>query len=222
MGILIAVEGTDSSGKQTQSEMLYKRLSEMGIKSRLVSFPAYESESSALVKMYLAGEFGENPNDVNAYAASTFYAVDRFATFRNDWGKDYEAGVVIIADRYVPSNIIHQAAKLEESEKEAFVQWLCELEYGHFMLPKPNVTFFLDMPTKTALSLMANRANKIDKSEKKDIHERNGEYLKKSYDNAMGIAKRLGWEIVPCTEDESVRDILSINNDMMSVINSIL
>lgn len=222
MGILIAVEGTDSSGKQTQSELLYKRLSEMGIKSRLVSFPAYESESSALVKMYLAGEFGENPNDVNAYAASTFYAVDRFATFRNDWGKDYEAGVVIIADRYVPSNIIHQAAKLEESEKEAFVQWLCELEYGHFMLPKPNVTFFLDMPTKTALSLMANRANKIDQSEKKDIHERNGEYLKKSYDNAMGIAKRLGWEIVPCTEGESVRDILSINNDMMSVINSIL
>lgn len=222
MGILIAVEGTDSSGKQTQSEMLYKRLSEMGIKSRLVSFPAYESESSALVKMYLAGEFGENPNDVNAYAASTFYAVDRFATFRNDWGKDYEAGVVIIADRYVPSNIIHQAAKLEESEKEAFVKWLSELEYGHFMLPKPNVTFFLDMPTKTAISLMANRANKIDKSGKKDIHERNSEYLKKSYDNAMGIAKRLGWEIVPCTEGESVRDILSINNDMMSVINSIL
>lgn len=223
MGILIAVEGTDSSGKQTQSELLYKRLSEMGIKSRLISFPAYESDSSALVKMYLAGQFGENPSDVNAYAASTFYAVDRFATFHNDWGGDYNDGTVIIADRYVPSNLIHQAAKIDDTkEKEEFVKWLCELEYSHFALPRPNVTFFLDMPTETAISLMQNRANKIDKSAKKDIHERNGEYLKKSYDNAMGIANKLGWEIVPCTENGAVRDIMSINNDMMSVINSIL
>ena len=159
MGILIAIEGTDSSGKQTQSELLYKKLCDEGINARLVSFPAYESDSSALVKMYLAGDFGNNPKDVNAYAASTFYAVDRFATFRKDWGKDYDNGTVIIADRYVPSNLIHQASKIDTvKEKKEFIEWIDELEYKHLGLPRPNVTLFLDMPVDTAQRLMAARS----------------------------------------------------------------
>ncbi len=224
MGILIAIEGTDSSGKQTQSEMLYKALCEKGIKTRLVSFPAYESDSSALVKMYLAGEFGTNPKDVNAYAASTFYAMDRFATFRKDWGKDYNDGTVIVADRYVPSNLIHQASKIDEQkEKDKFIKWLEELEYVNLELPRPDATIFLDMPTETAQKLMAERANKIDNSDKKDIHERNGEYLKKSYDNAKGIAEKLLWNVIPCADaDGNVRTISDIASDILAIADEVI
>ena len=224
MGVLIAIEGTDSSGKQTQSELLYKRLKDMGIKSRLISFPAYESDSSALVKMYLAGEFGNDPKDVNAYAASSFYALDRFATFRKDWGKDYDDGTVIIADRYVPSNLIHQASKIDDkAEKEKFIKWLDEFEYNILGLPRPDLVMFLDMPADTAAALMANRENKIDKSQNKDIHERNGEYLKKSYQNAKGIADSLEWNIVSCTDSSgNVRQISEISEDIYNRVSAII
>lgn len=224
MGILIAVEGTDSSGKQTQSELLRKTLSERGIRTRLVSFPAYESDSSALVKMYLNGEFGEDPNEVNAYAASAFYAVDRYATFKKDWGADYAGGTVIVADRYVPSNLIHQAAKIDDAEqKRDFAKWLSELEYDKFGLPRPDVSLFLDMPVETAGMLMAERANKIDNSGQKDIHERNSEYLKKSYDNAKSIAESMGWKVIPCTDkDGNVRSISDIADEIAEIAVSLI
>lgn len=218
MGILIAIEGTDASGKQTQSELLHKRLAERGVKTRLVSFPAYESESSALVRMYLSGAFGSDPSDVNAYAASAFYAVDRFASYRTDWEKDYRSGTVIIADRYVPSNMIHQAAKLDDdAEKRRFLNWLVELEYGHFGLPVPGETIFLDMPSETAAKLMAERDNKITGSEAKDIHERNFEYLRRSRENALEIARDRRWRIVRCTnERHGLRSIEDIHSEIMS------
>ena len=223
MGILIAIEGTDSSGKQTQSELVYKKLKEQGISTRLISFPAYNEESSALVKMYLAGEFGSDPNDVNAYAAATFYAVDRFATYRKDWKRDYDNGTVIIADRYVPSNMIHQASKLSDKrEKRRFIEWLVELEYGHFGLPVPNATIFLDMPTESALKLMRERANKIDNSDKKDIHERDAEYLLRSHDNALDIAKLRNWKTISCVNGGNIRTIDEINSDIMNIVNEII
>lgn len=215
MGILIAIDGTDASGKQTQSELLYKRLTENGIKARLISFPAYENASSALVKMYLAGDFGKDPSDVNAYAASVFYAADRFATYRTDWGKDYNDGVVIIADRYVSSNMIHQASKCAgNAEKDSFIAWLEELEYGHFGLPKPDKVLFLDMPTEKAAELMQDRANKIDNSEGKDIHESNLAYLKKSYENAKYISDLRGWTHISCVRGGSVREISDISDEV--------
>ena len=196
MGILIAIEGTDSSGKQTQSERLSEFLLNSGADARLVSFPAYNCNSSALVKMYLAGEFGTDPESVNAYAASAFYAVDRYATYKMDWGNDYNNGTIIVADRYVPSNLIHQASKIEDDAKKTeFIAWLDELEYDKLGLPRPDATIFLDMPTETAQKLMADRVNKIDNSDKKDIHERNIEYLKKSYNNAKDVAGRLNWNV---------------------------
>lgn len=224
MGILIAIEGTDSSGKQTQSEMLYKALCEKGFRARLVSFPAYECDSSALVKMYLAGEFGTDPKDVNAYTASTFYAMDRFATYRKDWGKDYNDGIIIVADRYVPSNLIHQASKIEnEAEKDKFIKWLEDLEYVKYELPRPDATIFLDMPTETAQKLMAERANKIDNSATKDIHERNGEYLKKSYLNAKGIAEKLSWDVISCADGEgNVRTISDIASDIWKIAEDVI
>ena len=223
MGILIAIEGTDSSGKQTQSERLYKSLCDMGINARLVSYPAYESHSSALVKMYLAGEFGTDPKDVNAYAASTFYAVDRYATYKKDWGRDYENGTVIIADRYVPSNLIHQASKLTDADKPQFVEWLSDLEYEKFGLPRPDATVFLDMPADVAQRLMSERTNKIDNSDTKDIHERNSEYLKNSYLNAKGVAEQLSWNVVACADElGNVRTIDDIASEILNIARNII
>lgn len=222
MGKLIAIEGTDASGKQTQSELVKKRLSEFGKDTRLVSFPAYENASSSLVKMYLNGDFGSKPNDVNAYAASTFYAADRFATFRTDWGNDYKDGTVIIADRYVPSNIIHQASKLNDDEKDNFINWLETLEYEIYGLPRPDLTVFLDMPTDCAAKLMAERANKIDNSEKKDIHESDVQYLKKSHDHALSVAERCGWLVIPCATNGIIRSIDEINDDIMEAVYRVL
>lgn len=223
MGILIAIDGTDASGKQTQSELIYKKLTERGIRARLVSFPAYDKESSALVKMYLAGEFGKDPGDVNAYAASVFYAADRFATYRTDWGADYNDGVVIIADRYVSSNMIHQASKFaSDSEKVKFIAWLEELEYGHFGLPRPDSVLFLDMPHEVAAELMRGRSNKIDDSAEKDIHESNAAYLKKSYENAQYISELRGWTHISCVREGKIRDIDDINAELIEAVLSIL
>ena len=219
MGILIAIDGTDASGKQTQSELLYKKLTEKGIRARLVSFPAYDKESSALVKMYLAGAFGTDPSDVNAYAASVLYAADRFATYRTDWGRDHDDGVVIIADRYVSSNMIHQASKCgSDAEKDKFIAWLEELEYGHFGLPRPCRVLFLDMPPQVAAELMRERANKIDSSQDKDIHERNAQYLQKSYENAQYISRLRGWTHISCVRDGRVRDIEDISNEVTGLV----
>lgn len=222
MGILIAIDGVDASGKQTQSELLYKRLTEDGVKARLVSFPDYSSDSSALVKMYLNGDFGKDPGDVNAYAASTFFAADRFASYRRVWKSDYENGTVIIADRYVPSNMIHQASKLAEREKPRFIDWLNELEYGIYGLPKPNVTLFLDMPPEYAQKLMADRENKIDHSQKKDIHESSGEYLRASYENAVYVSKRAGWTRISCVSGGNIRSVEDIHKEIYDKITKIL
>lgn len=218
MGTLIAIDGVDASGKQTQSELLYKRLTDSGIRARLVSFPDYGSESSALVRMYLNGDFGSRPEDVNAYAASTFFAADRFASYRRDWREDYENGTVIIADRYVPSNMIHQASKLPNDEKGKFVEWLYDLEYNIYGLPQPDMTIFLDMPPEYAARLMAERENKIDHSQSKDIHERDREYLTASYKNAVSISNRFGWQHVLCAKDGRVRTIEEINDEIMNIL----
>ena len=216
MGKLIAVDGVDASGKQTHTQMLYEKLKNDGYNVKKISFPDYDSPSSSLVKMYLSGDFGENPDDVNAYAASSFFAADRFASFRTDWKKDYLLpDTIIIADRYVSSNMIHQASKIEdEKEKNKFLDWLCELEFEIYQIPKPDMTFFLDMPVEYAKKLMVDRENKFDNEASKDIHERNGDYLLKSYKNACDIAKRFLWNTISCVKDGQIRTIDEINNEM--------
>ena len=218
MGILIAIDGVDASGKGTQSHLIHQRLNGAGILSRLVSFPDYASDSSALVRMYLGGEFGSKPEDVNAYAASTFFAADRFASYRRDWKRDYDNGTVIVADRYVTSNIIHQASKLPDSEKQKFTDWLCELEYGIYALPKPDITIFLDMPPEKAAELMSERANKITHEKNKAIHESSTDYLRSSDENASAISERLGWKRISCVKDGELRTIDDINDEIMSLV----
>ncbi len=223
MGILIAIDGVDASGKQTQTELLEKRLREMGMKIKKVSFPTYDNPSSTLVKMYLGGEFGKNPSDVNAYATSTFFAADRFVTYRTDWGKDYNDGTVIIADRYVSSNLIHQASKIDdEKEKDAFLMWLDDYEHNIYGLPRPDVTIFLDMPPEYGAILMKNRANKATGDEKKDIHESDFSYLQKSYDNAVFVAEKFRWKRIPCVKDGKIRSIEEIHEDIFAVVKELV
>lgn len=213
MGKLIVIEGVDSSGKETQTRLLYQYLKEQGEDVMMLSFPDYDSDFCMPVKRYLAGDLGENPDDVNAYAASSFYAIDRYASFRMKWGAFYENGGTIICDRYVTSNIVHQAMKLT-GDKAPFIDWLEDLEYNKLGLPRPDVVFFLDMPPEYARMLMANRMNKITGEAEKDIHEKNTTYLGKAYENAVGVCKHLGWHRICCAKDGAVRQIADIHGEI--------
>ena len=218
-GKLIVVEGLDSSGKATQTKLIAKKLEEMNYKVKLVTFPDYESDSSALVKMYLNGDLSDKADDINAYAASSFYAVDRYASFKRNWEKFYLDGGIIIADRYTTSNMIHQASKIEGTRiKNLYLDWLTDYEYKLLKLPAPNKVIFLDMPPEYANELMRERANKFTGEKDKDIHERDKEYLEKTYENALYIAKKYDWNEVFCVEDGQIRTIDDINDEIMTLI----
>ncbi len=216
-GKLIVIEGLDSSGKETQSRMLEEHFKKGGVNCRRVEFPNYKSESSTLVKMYLRGDFGSNASDVNPYAASSFYAVDRYASYKTGFEDFYKNGGLVIADRYTTSNMIHQASKLE-SGKDEFAEWIMNYEYELLGLPRPDKVIFLNMPTDVAVKLMQNRINKATGEEKKDIHEKDIAYLKATYAEAMRLAKKLGWSVVNCSDGENPRDILEIHEDILGVL----
>lgn len=214
MSFLIAVEGVDASGKQTHSQLLYDHLIASGKAVRRLDFPVYDSDSSAGVRMYLNGELGEHAEDVSAYAASTLFAADRFLSYKKDWHTDYESGKIILCDRYVGSNMIHQACKLSGEEREKFLNWLDNFEFGIYNLPRPDLTLFLDMPPEFALEIIKNRNNKIDNSDKPDIHERDNEYLEKSYKNACDIAERFGWTRISSVQGGRLRMIEDISSEI--------
>lgn len=223
MGRLIVIDGVDASGKETQTRLLYEKLKASGRRVRMISFPAYDNPSSTLVRMYLNGDFGKNPEDVNAYAASSFFAADRYATFKQDWGRDYMNDVIILADRYVSSNMIHQASKIKnENEKNEFMDWLNDFEYSRYGLPKPDITLFLDMPVEWGKRLMDNRANKIDGSASKDIHESNSDYLNESYNTALGAAKKYGWKRISCIDEKGIRAVEDINDEIFAAVSELL
>lgn len=212
MGKLIVIDGLDGSGKNTQSKELYRRLAEEGKKVRLVSFPDYESPACSPVKMYLGGSFGSDPDAVNSYAASTFFAIDRFASFRLDWKKDYDDGAVIIANRYTTANAIHQLTKLPGEEHRAFLSWLYDFEFVKLGLPKPDFTLLLSIPVEKSLELIDHRG------ENKDIHE-NREHLKKAAVAADTCARAWGWEKLSCMDENgqmySVKEISDMVYDLV-------
>lgn len=183
---------------------------------RKVSFPDYESDSSALIKMYLAGEFGKNPGDVNAYAASSFYAVDRFASYKKDWGKFYEDGGIVISDHYTTSNAIHQCVKLPQEQWDSFLNWLFHFEYELLGIPAPDKVIYLQVDPKVSQKLMIGRY-RGDES-KKDIHESNLDYLNRSRQAAQYCAEKLGWEIIPCVENGVMKPISSIHEELISSV----
>ena len=218
-GKLYVIEGVDGSGKATQTELLYQALLAEGKPVRKVSFPDYDSPSSSLIKMYLNGEFGTDPQSVNAFATSVFFAVDRFASFRKDWQEFYENGGIIIADRYVTSNLVHQSGKISDAaEKERYIQWLSDLEYNIFGLPKPDCVIFLDMPPAYSLKLRQQR-NELKQGLTADIHEADQTYLQNAYKNAIGIAKHQEWHTISCVADDKIRTIEDIHAEIVRTIN---
>ncbi|MDP4144256.1 MAG: deoxynucleoside kinase [Bacillota bacterium] len=222
-GRLIVLEGSDSSGKATQTNRLYERLISDKLQVKKIEYPNYNSNSSALVKMYLNGEFGTDPSDVNPYAASTFYAVDRFASFKTEWKDFYEAGGIVIADRYTTANMVHQAAKISDHcEKNSFLDWLWDLEFEKMGLPVPNCVIFLDMPPAYSEQLMKERNNKITGQEEKDIHEKNKEYLVSSYSNSKFIADKYNWCTISCVKDGLVKTIEEISEEIYNKVSDIL
>ena len=218
-GKLIVIEGTDGSGKETQSTKLYEKLLNRNMNVKLIKFPNYDSPSSGLVKMYLNGDFGSNPSDVNAYVASTFYAVDRFASYKIEWKSFYENGGIVIADRYTTSNMIHQASKIaDEEERERFLKWLWNFEFTMFELPKPDTVFFLDMPIEYSKKLIEYRDNKITGNEEKDIHEKNIQYLKDSYNISKELANKYGWKNINCINNGKIKTVDEIHNEIYSIL----
>lgn len=211
-GRLIVLEGLDGSGKTTQLALLCDALQKEGVPFRKLEFPCYESESSALVRLYLGGAFGEKPEDVNAFAASSFYAVDRYASYRSDWGKAYEAGQLMISGRYTTSNAIHQGAKLEGEARRRYMDWLFDYEYRLLGLPAPDAVFFLDVPADVAAENIARR------NEARDIHEQNVRYLERCRESALEAAARYGWEIIACTSNGMMRDPAGIAEELREKI----
>lgn len=218
--MLINIEGTDSSGKETQTKRLYQKLSQKGMKTIKISFPDYDSPSSELVKMYLNGDFGDKPEDVTAEVASIFYACDRFASFKTKWKKYYEENYIIVSDRYTTSNIIHQASKLDTiKEKEEYIAWLENLEYNIFKIPRPDLTIFLNMPFENSQKLMENRLNKFSGEKSKDIHESDKEYLKKAYISSMDICDSLGWSKVDCiNQNGDLKSLEEISQEIFKLV----
>ena len=223
MGKLIVIEGTDSSGKETQTKKLYERLANEVEKVRKISFPNYESPACEPVKMYLAGAFGDNALNINPYPVSTMFAIDRYASYKMDWESFYNAGGIIVTDRYTTSNMVHQASKIENiDEKSKYLGWLEDLEYNKMGIPKPDLVIFLNMPTEMAVKLMEERKNKITGEEKKDIHEKDTSYLKKSYDNACDIAKKYNWQEIKCVENKRLKTIEEIGEEIYTLVKEIL
>ena len=196
-GRLLVIEGLDGSGKATQARMLAETLTREGLPVRQISFPNYESESSALVRMYLGGQFGDKPDDVNAYAASSFFAVDRYASYKTDWGAFYHSGGILIADRYTTSNGAHQCSKLPRDQWDGYLGWLFDYEYRLLGLPAPDLVIYLRVDPMVSQRLMTGRYHG-DES-KKDIQERDLEYMERSRQAAEYCAQKLGWEIMECT-----------------------
>lgn len=220
-GKLIVFEAGDGSGKETQVMKVYDRLKDLGYPVHHISYPDYNSESSALVRMYLRGDFGSKATDVNAYAAASFYAVDRYASYATKWKKWYEAGDIILADRYIDSNTVHQSVKIEDEKKQDdFIVWTWDLEYVKFGLPLPDCTIFLDMPSDIAASLIEKRARSERMDE--DIHELDKEYLRKVHDAYADFAARYGWKVVTCGGEGNPRTIEDIHEDVFSIVRRIV
>lgn len=213
-GKIIVIEGLDGSGKSTQIEYLKNKLSRQNVCQ--IKLPDYDSDSSALVKMYLRGDFGKKPEDVNAYAASAFYAVDRYANFKMKWKNNYDKGDIIISDRYTTSNAYHQATKISKEDRAEFFYWLEDFEYGLMGIPEPDAVIFLDMPIEISQKMMSKRYEG-DES-KKDIHESNLDYLYKCREAALDAAREMGWFVVQCSDGNEPRTIDDIGNEIFSIV----
>lgn len=220
MGKLIVFEGTDGSGKATQTRLLCAELDRRGVSYKKLEFPRYREESSALIRLYLGGAFGSRPEDVNAYAAASFFAVDRYAAYKQDWGAFYEAGGLVIADRYTTSNAVHQTSKLPEKERRAFVEWLFHFEYDLLGLPRPTRVVYLDLPTELSEEMLRRRESNTHTCA--DIHEKDEAYLRQCRESAADVVRSCGWTRVDCAAGGAVRTPEEIHHEVMEQLSDLL
>lgn len=214
-GKLIILEGTDGSGKSTQFQLLCRRMEREGRDFHRLVFPRYDQPSSMLLRMYLQGEFGSRPGDVNAYAASTFFAMDRFASWKQDWSGCYLGGGTVLSDRYTTSNAVHQGGKLAPEEQRDFFAWLADFEYGKLGLPEPDLVLWLDMPIHNAVANLRRRESETHTQA--DIHEVDEGYLRQCHAAAQAAAEFYGWRRVPCLDEKGdMRSIEDIHEEIWS------
>lgn len=219
-GKVIVFEGTDGSGKATQSRLLFERLQREGVDCRKLDFPRYGQPSAAPIELYLHGAFGTHPDDVNAYAASTFYAVDRYASYKQDWGTYYEGGGLLIADRYTTSNAVHQASKLPEGERQAYLRWLFDFEYRLLGLPAPALVFYLDVPVEVSEKLMRERERQTNTTA--DIHEQDEGYLRRCREAAARTIEECAWRRINCARDGAMRTVEDIHAEIYRIVRELL
>ena len=219
-GKLIVFEGTDGSGKATQTRLLVEALRGRGETVRQLTFPRYDQDSSMLVRMYLGGAFGTDPNAVNPYAASTFYAVDRYASYMQDWGAYYRQGGLVVTDRYTTSNAVHQAGKLPDEACRAYLDWLFHFEYDLMGLPKPDLVLYLDLPAELSAALRRQREESTGTHA--DIHEADEQYLRRCRENAMQVVDYAHWRRVDCARDGQVRTPEDIHREVLALVEKVL
>ena len=216
MGRLVVFEGIDGSGKSTQFDMLCKRFSDECRDFARVSFPRYGDPSSSLIRMYLGGEFGEDPDAVNAYAASSFFAVDRFASFAQDWRGYYESGGFVLTDRYTTSNAIHQGAKLPPERRERFFEWLYEYEFELMGLPAPDLVIYLDINSASAAKRLKRRQTETGISG--DIHEKDLSFLDLCAQSGRQAAGFYGWRKIACFSEGNERTESEIHQEIYNLV----
>ena len=220
MGKLIVIEGTDGSGKSTQFARLSEHLQQDQVAFKHIVFPRYSEESSALIRMYLGGAFGDNPSDVGAYAASAFYAVDRYASYRMDWGQWYEEGGLVLSDRYTTSNAVHQASKESGADQQEYLRWLYDFEYEKLGLPRPDLTIYLDVPTDFTEKMLRGREEATNT--KADIHEKDMKYLATCRETGRAAAEFYGWKVIACVQDGAMRSIEDIHAEIYAAVTQCL
>lgn len=220
MGKLIVIEGTDGSGKSTQFRLLSEHLERDSVQFKHLVFPRYSEESSALIRMYLSGQFGTKPSDVNAYAASAFYAVDRYASYKMDWGQWYEDGGLVLSDRYTTSNAVHQASKERGQAREEYLKWLYEFEYDKLGLPRPDLTIYLDVPTDYTEKLL--RSREASTNTQADIHEKDMQYLATCRECGRAAAAYYGWTVIQCVKDGAMRTMEDIHREIYAAVRQCL
>ena len=217
MGRLITIDGLDASGKETQSALLCAALREQGYRVRELSFPMYGEKSAVPVELYLGGALGDNPDDTNAYAASTFFSVDRYISYRTDWSRDLaDPDTVVVTNRYTTANAVHQLSKLPQAEWEGFLSWLWDFEFGKLGLPTPDCILYLEMRPDISRRLLASRSAATGRVQ--DIHEKSTDHLEKSYRAALYASDTLGWNRIRCFSGDDPRPIPDIHRDIMDVL----
>lgn len=217
MGRLIVIEGLDGSGKTTQGKLLAERLRAEGKKVRELSFPCYGEKSASLVEMYLSGELGASPSDTNGYAASMFYAADRYISYVTDWKKDIEdSECIVLATRYTTANAYHQLSKLPPEEWEGFLSWLYDFEFGKIGLPRPDKVVLLSMDRSISTENVKDRSAKT--GQKMDIHEKDSDYLARCAAAAHFAAEVDGWSVINCAPEGALLPVSEINDKIREAI----